>query len=97
MPDLLLRDLDEETKYRIRMKAAENKRSQSAEACATLKAAYAPQVSSSESWIMKLYRACQDDGGFELELPERLPGRTPDVWWFDEDSSDTRAGSKGKR
>lgn len=83
MPDLLLRDLDEETKERIRVKAAENGRSQSAEACATLRMAYLPKESAEDSWIMKYYRACQSDGGFSLEQPERHRGRQPDVWWIE--------------
>ncbi len=70
MADMLLRDLDEETKRRIQERAAENGRSQSAEACAALKAAYAPESSWEESWIFRLRKAALEVGGVDLELPE---------------------------
>ena len=72
MADLLVRNIPEETKKRLAVRAAENGRSQSAEVVAMLNKELQLQ---GKSWVIQLYEAFQEVGGVELELPERHQAR----------------------
>ena len=72
MADMLIRDIPEETKRLLAIRAAENGRSQSAEAVAILKNSLEPER---KNWVQVLIDVAQENGGYELELPERGPGR----------------------
>ena len=78
MPNILIRDLSEETKQRLAQRAKENGRSQNAEAIAILEEALAPEQ---KNWAQMLIDVAQKNGGYELELPKREPAREPDLWW----------------
>lgn len=73
MTDLLVRDIPDELKRKLAVRAAENGRSQSAEVLAILQAELQPQQQ--KSWVEMLREAAEEVGGFELELPERHPAR----------------------
>ena len=94
MTNLLLRDLDDETKHAIAVAAAEHGRSQSAEACAVLKEHFAPPK---ENPFIKFYHACQEDGGYDdvvriiEEARKTTVSREPDVWWLKEDAEEVWA------
>lgn len=72
MADLLVRNIPEETKRQLALRATENGRSQSAEAVAILEASLQPEQ---KSWIRRLYEVSQEVGGVEFELPARQPAR----------------------
>lgn len=72
MANLLIRNIPEETKRQLALRAAENGRSQSAEVVAILETSLQPEQ---KSWIRRLYEASQEIGGVELELPKRQPAR----------------------
>lgn len=72
MADLLIRNIPEETKRQLALRAAENGRSQSAEVVAILEASLQPEQ---KSWIRRLYEASQEIGGVELEFPTWPPSR----------------------
>lgn len=72
MTDLLVRDIPDDLKQRLAVRAAENGRSQSAEAIAILEESLTTEK---KSWIQLLMDASHEAGGFELELPERHPAR----------------------
>lgn len=78
MPNILIRDLSEETKRRLEKRARENGRSQNAEVLAILDEALEPET---KTWFDMLRETVEEVGGIELELPERHPAREPDVWW----------------
>lgn len=78
MPNILIRDLSEETKQRLAERAAKNGRSQNAEAVAILDEALEPEK---KTWFDMLRETVEEVEGVELELPERHPAREPDVWW----------------
>ena len=72
MADLLVRNIPDDVKRRLAVRAAENGRSQSAEAVAILEESLQP---AKKTWFEILYEGCQEIGGVELELPERHPAR----------------------
>ena len=72
MADMLIRGIPDDVKRQLAIRAAENGRSQNAEAVAILKEAVQPEE---KSWILRLMDAAQELGGVELELPERTPAR----------------------
>lgn len=72
MADMLIRGIPDDVKRQLAIRAAENGRSQNAEAVAILKEAVQPEE---KSWILRLMDAAQEFGGVELELPERMPAR----------------------
>ena len=97
MADLLLRDIDDQTKQWLVGKAREHGRSQSAEACAVLDAAAMADRARETNPFIKFYRACQESEAAELVVPERHPARKPDVWWLKEgalDDEELIAGGK---
>ena len=73
MASLLVRDIPDDLKHLLAVRAAENGRSQSAEAVAILQETLQPERK--KSWFEILREAAEECGGFELELPERHPAR----------------------
>lgn len=72
MAQLLLRDVPEETKRALKIRAAKNGRSQNAEAVAILEDALRDEK---EPWIRMLGRESDRLGGVELDIPPREPAR----------------------
>ena len=77
MPDLLVRDVSEETKRALAVRAAQNGRSVQAEAKAILTEAVSPRR---ESWFAMMRRAMADAELYGFEAPERHPARIEQVW-----------------
>lgn len=73
MTDLLVRNLDQGTKSALATRAAENGRSQQAEARAILESTLRHN---SSSWVARLRSAAQAADGIEMPLPERHAPRT---------------------
>ncbi len=70
MASITIRNLDEETKRKLRIRAAKLNRSMEEEARDILRAALA--VEEPEVYLVDRIRACfQEVGGIELELPSR--------------------------
>ena len=68
MPNLLIRDVDEESKRKLMVRAAQNGRSQQAEALAILKEAL---DDSPKSWVSLVRDGAASVGGIEFEAPAR--------------------------
>lgn len=68
MSDLLIRNCDEETKRALCIRAAQNGRSQQAEALSILRAALLEEP---KSWVELIRENAQSVGGMEFELPMR--------------------------
>lgn len=68
MPSLLIRDMSEATKQRLAVQAAENGRSQQAEAIAILEETL---HSSQTPWFENLLQISQEVGGIDLPVIER--------------------------
>ena len=79
MASLTIRNLKEETKRRLRLRAAEHGRSLEAEAREMLDKGVAepaaPAPKTGLDLVRGLMEVAQKYGGFELELPERGPIR----------------------
>lgn len=65
---LLIRNVPQETKTALKIRAAQHGRTQNQEALKILEDALRDDR---EPWIHRLYRESQDIGGIDLELPER--------------------------
>ena len=76
MSDLLVRDMSSSAKEALRRRAAENGRSQQAEAKAILEESL---LGSSTSWVARLRAAGQAVGGIDLPEPERHVARMAEV------------------
>ena len=72
MADLLVRGIPDDLKRALAVRAAENGRSQSAEALSILQNELAGDRKKS---LVDLLRAASDVGGFDFELPERHSAR----------------------
>lgn len=68
MPDLLIRNCDAETKRALAVRAAQNGRSQQAEALSILREALSPAAN---SWTELILRNAESVDGMEFELPRR--------------------------
>lgn len=68
MASLLVRDIDEETKHALAVRAAQNGRSQQAEALSILRQALQP---SKRSWAKMLIEDAAEVDGMEIEFPKR--------------------------
>lgn len=79
MASLTIRDLDDETKERLRVRAARRKRSMEEEARQILREAVAQDDAPSENLAEAIARRFRPLGGIDLELPERGPIRPPPV------------------
>ena len=68
MPSLLVRDMNEELKRALAIRAAEHGRSQVAEARAILEKELLP---SKQNWLSDIYKYAQGVGGMNIPLSER--------------------------
>jgi plasmid stability protein len=72
MPDLLVRDVDEQTKRCLAIRAAHNGRSMQAEAKVILETALTP---ASGSWVSMFLDRSSSVGGFTFDAPQRSKPR----------------------
>ena len=77
MPDLLVRDVSEETKQALVLRAAKNGRSLQAEAKAILTQAVQPTRANWFSMMRQHMKDAQLDG---FAVPERHPARDGEAW-----------------
>ncbi len=92
MATLTIRQLDESVKAKLRVRAAEHGKSMEEEAREILRNALAPAVGGTGAdLVSRVRRIVEPFGGFELELPERLPAREPPT--FQSRRSRTRSKS----
>ncbi|MEQ1949500.1 MAG: plasmid stabilization protein [Bryobacteraceae bacterium] len=87
MASLLIRDLGERTKQRLRMRAASHGRSMEAEAREILEKGLSEKPPETRGLASAIRKIVEPLGGFELEIPARepIPERI--------DFSDTKYGS----
>ncbi|MFT4284742.1 MAG: hypothetical protein QM598_07915 [Protaetiibacter sp.] len=79
MASLLIRDLDDQVKQRLRVRAAENGVSMEAEARSILTTAVAdPEQISGAEWVRR-FRAHFEDIGFADDLADAIPDRNADA------------------
>jgi plasmid stability protein len=77
MATMTIRNIDDQLKVRLRVRAAENKRSMEEEARDILRSALSAEPEQNGSWVDAIRARFAKYGGVELELPERGPGREP--------------------
>ena len=77
MASITVRNLDEELKRRLRIRAAENGRSMEQEARDILKAALDDDVAPERMLGTAIHELFKPFGGVELEIPPREPMREP--------------------
>ena len=76
MASITIRNLDDEVKTRLRVRAAGNGRSMEEEARLILREAVGPEPSSQD--LASIFRECfGPSNGVDLELPPRGPAREP--------------------
>ena len=77
MASITIRKLDEQTKTRLRVRAAHRKRSMEDEARNILRAALAKETATPRNLAEAVRRRFRPFGGVELRLPDRQPMREP--------------------
>ncbi len=77
MASITIRKLDEQTKARLRVRAAHRKRSMEDEARHILRAALAEEAAASSDLAQAIRRRFEPLGGVTLSLPARQPMREP--------------------
>jgi antitoxin FitA len=77
MASITIRELDDTTKERLRVRAAHHKRSMEEEVRSILRAALAEDEASPSNLAEAIRRRFHSLGGIELELPKRAPMRAP--------------------
>ncbi len=77
MASITIRKLDEQTKARLRVRAAHRKRSMEDEARNILRAALAEEAATPRNLAEAVRRRFRPLGGVELRLPVREPMREP--------------------
>lgn len=77
MASITIRNLDEQTKARLRVRAAHHKRSMEDEARNILRAALAEEPRSAGNLARAIRRRFEPLGGADLEAPRRGPIRQP--------------------
>ena len=77
MASITIRNLDDEVKTRLRMRAANNRRSMEEEARLILRAAVGPEPVPAKGLGTAIHELFKPHGGVELELPHREPMREP--------------------
>ncbi len=87
MASLSIRNLDETTKKRLRIRAAENGRSMEAEARTILETAVSGSQGPGDNFYDAIRRIVEPVGGVEFELPPREPMREPPDFSAEEFSS----------
>lgn len=70
MPAITIRQVDEDTKRRLRLRAAANGRSMEAEAREILRATLSAPHRVDLTWIDALHQAAVEVGGVDLDLPD---------------------------
>lgn len=73
MSTLTIRKLPEDTKQRLRLRAAANGKSMEAEARDILSAVLDAEHSFDNSWVGLLYNHTLQEGGVDLEIPPDTP------------------------
>lgn len=77
MASITIRKLDEQTKARLRVRAAHRKRSMEDEARNILRAALAEEAATPRNLAEAVRRRFRPFGGVELRPPDRQPMREP--------------------
>ena len=77
MPSITIRNLDHQTKERLRVRAARRRRSMEAEARQILRAALAERDATPGNLAAAIGRRFRALGGVDLVLPAREPVRPP--------------------
>lgn len=77
MATLTIRKIDERTKRRLRVRAAQNNRSMEEEARTILREALDGERAPAESLATSIMRLFQPFGGVELDIPPRAVEREP--------------------
>jgi plasmid stability protein len=77
MPSITIRNIDNQLKARLRVRAARNARSMEEEARVILREAVATDAASPTNLAASIAECFQALGGVELELPPREPMREP--------------------
>ena len=77
MASITIRRLDEQTKARLRIRAAQHKRSMEEEARHILRASLAESTPTPRNLADAIRRHVKPLGGVELEIPVREPMRDP--------------------
>lgn len=77
MPAITIRNIDDATKHRLRLRAAEHGHSMEEEARAILRAAVADDSTPETGLGSAIHALFAEQGGVELDLPPRAPGREP--------------------
>jgi antitoxin FitA len=77
MASITIRNIDEQTKARLRVRAAHRKRSMEDEVRHILRAALADDAAVSNDLAQAIRRRFEPLGGVELALPAREPMREP--------------------
>ncbi len=77
MVSITIRNLDEQTKARLRVRAAHRKRSMEDEVRHILRAALADDAGTSNNLAEAIRRRFEPFGGVEFSLPAREPMRDP--------------------
>lgn len=77
MASITIRNLDEQTKARLRVRAAHRKRSMEEEARNILRAALAKETATPRNLAEAIRQRFQPLGGAEFRLPVREPMREP--------------------
>ena len=77
MASITIRKLDEQTKARLRVRAAHHQRSMEDEARNILRAALAQEAAPPRTLAEAIRRRFEPLGGVELPLPVRVPMRAP--------------------
>lgn len=77
MASITIRNLDEQTKERLRIRAAHQGRSMEDEARNILRAAVAKEATQSRNLAHAIKKRFEQFGGLDIELPERQPPREP--------------------
>jgi antitoxin FitA len=77
MASITIRNLDEDTKARLRVRAAHANRSMEEEARQILRAALRQRIKEPVNLADAIRRRFQPLGGVDLQLPEREPMRDP--------------------
>ena len=77
MASITIRNLDEQTKRRLRIRAAHHNRSMEEEARNVLNAALAEETSTQRNLAEAIRKRFEPLGGIDLQLPPREPMREP--------------------
>lgn len=77
MATMTIRNVDEELKSRLRIRAAVHGRSMEDEAREILRASLSTEPVRQESWVDSVRARVEAAGGVDLELPVREPMRDP--------------------